>query len=72
MTMTVERATDIVARQLMANAADEIQWEDMPDIGEFDFERIAVRIREIAEPWEVNDFDAAMTMLEERAKGVEA
>ena len=72
MTMTVERATDIVARQFMANVADHIEWEDIPNIGEFDYERIVERIREIAQPWIVNDFDAAITMLEKRAEGVEA
>ena len=31
--MTVEQAIQIVAKQLVSNAAREIQWEESPDIG---------------------------------------
>jgi len=63
--MNVDQAIDIVAQQLVANAAREIEWEDIPDIGEYDWSRVETEcLRLTPEP---DGFDEAITMLEERA-----
>ena len=56
---------DIVARQLLANAARDIEWEDIPDIGEYDWLRIEDRLIELAP--EPEGFDEAITTLEDTA-----
>ncbi len=60
---------DIVARQMLANNVDRFEdggWEEMPDIGEGDYEAIVDRIREIAP--DQKDFAVAIKFLEERAE----
>ena len=57
---------DIVARQLLANTIDNMEWEDMPDIGENDWLRIIERCKELAP--EPDGFDAAITTLVDRAQ----
>ncbi len=56
---------DIVARQLLAKAAREIEWEDIPDIGEYDWLKIEERLLELAP--EPEGFDDAITLLEDMA-----
>ena len=57
---------DIVARQLLANAVNNLEWEDMPDIGEYDWLRIVERCRELAPA--PDGFDDAVVMLEDSAQ----
>ena len=57
---------DIVARQLLANTAGELSWEDMPDVGEYDWLRIVERCKELAP--EPDGFDAAIKALEDSAQ----
>ena len=57
---------DTVARQLLANTVDNMEWEDMPDIGEYDWLRIVERCRELAP--EPDGFDAALLSLEDGAR----
>ena len=56
---------DIVARQLLANAAREIEWEDIPDVGEYGWLKIEERLLELAP--EPEGFDRAITLLEDMA-----
>ena len=63
--MTVEQAIQIVAKQLVSNAAREIQWEDIPDIGEQDFMWLMEVLLELTP--EQSEFNEAITLLEERA-----
>ncbi len=62
--MTPEQAIHIVARQLIANAARDIEWEDIPDIGEQDFMWLLEVCLEVAP--EPDGFDEAITLLEQR------
>ena len=57
---------DVVARQLLANVAGELNWEDMPDVGEYDWLRIVERCKELAP--EPDGFDAAIKALEDSAQ----
>lgn len=63
--MNPESATIHVAQQLLANAAQEMQWEDMPDIGEGDWLRIEEQLVRLApnSPY----FNEALLVLEQRA-----
>ena len=63
--MTPEQAIHIVAKQLIVNAAREIEWEDLPDIGEQDFMWLVEVMRELAP--EPEGFDEAITVLVDRA-----
>jgi hypothetical protein len=64
--MNPERATVIVAAQILANAAREVEWEDSPDIGENDWMTIT-KILEGMAP-EPKGFNEAYGVLETRAK----
>ena len=57
---------DTVARQLLANAINDMEWEDMPDIGEYDWMQIVERCKVLAP--EPDGFDDAITMIEDRAR----
>ena len=63
--VTPKRAIKIVAKQLVANAVWEIEWEDIPDIGELDFVRVMEAARKLVPPQP--KFNEAITLLEERA-----
>ena len=63
--MNVEQAIQTVAKQLIANAARTIQWEDIPDIGEQDFMWLMEVILELAPDQE--KFNEAITLLEKRS-----
>ena len=56
---------DIVARQILAKAARELEWENMPDIGEYDWLRVEDRCAELAP--EPDGFNKAIRLLEDRA-----
>ena len=70
MSMDVAQAVSIVARQLISNAAEEIEWEDIPDIGFYDWESVRKEIER--QTWGPSGFNEAITLLEKRAKGAEA
>ena len=63
--MTVERAIRIVAKQFLANAARDIEWEDLPIIGESDWMAIADECEALTP--DQPRFDEAITLLEARA-----
>lgn len=63
--MSPEQAIQIVARQLVSNAAREIQWEDIPDVGEQDFLWLMSVMLELTP--EQPEFNGAITLLMERA-----
>ncbi len=62
--MKPEEAIDIVAKQILASAALDIEWESYPDIGEFDWLAIEQRCSELAP--EQDKFDEAITLIEGR------
>jgi hypothetical protein len=64
-TMRPESATIHVAQHMLANAAREMQWEDMPYIGESDWYRVVKHLERLAP--ETLYFNEALTVLEERA-----
>jgi len=63
--VTPKQAIHIVAMQLVANAAREVEWEGTPEIGQDDWDRVAVECLRLAP--EPSFFDEAITLLEVRA-----
>ncbi len=64
--MTPETAIKIVAANILANAAADVEWENTPDVGEYDWERIVLRLSAMApHPF---GFNEAITLLEARAE----
>ena len=63
--MDIDRAIEIVARQELQNAADNLEWEWLPDITFADFERIIEEMKEIAKPTP-RQHNRAMKFLEQR------
>ena len=64
----VEIATIVVARQVLQFGLDQVEWEDFPDIGEHDWERVMARAKDLAEAPERDEFDRAYALLKERAE----
>ena len=64
--MTPEQAILHVAQQIAANAVREVQWEEYPEIGEYDWDRIVTELDRLVP--ESRFFDEAITVLERRAK----
>ena len=71
--MTPEQAIEIVATDIVAGIRNEQepQWEDYPDIGEYDWERIDARVHELLQTppkYVRSQFEAAYAALKERAQ----
>ena len=65
----IAQAVNIVARQLISNAAEDIGWEDIPEIGFYDWEAVRKEIeRQARGP---SGFSEAVALLEKRAEGDE-
>lgn len=47
--MTPEQAIVIVAQHAIADAAEDISWEDYPEIGENDWARVVDEVRSLAD-----------------------
>lgn len=65
--MRVEEARSIVAKQLLANAARDIDWEDIPDIGEDDWNAITIILCDGLAPNQPR-FDPAIELLMSRVE----
>ncbi len=63
--MNTEQAIQIVAKQLAANAVRDIEWEEMPDIGEQDFMWLMEVLVEMNP--DQSEFNEAIGLLEKRA-----
>lgn len=69
--MTTDEAIDIVARHVLAcMAAEGVDWEDYPEIGEYDWERVADRIDVIAPFPDAEQSERAYAHLTEPAPSV--
>ena len=69
--MNVEQAIEVVAQQAIQEAVRywlEDGWENMPDIGQYDYERVAKRAKAMCPDAKLGDFDTALTVLEARAE----
>lgn len=64
--MTPEKAIEIVARQALAEAVEDLAWEDYPEIGEHDWERVLDAAADLAQ-YPVG-YLAAYELLEARAE----
>jgi hypothetical protein len=64
--MKVIEAIGIVAQQIAANAVRDVEWEDYPNIGEYDWIWIT-ELLEVLVP-EAHAIDEAFTLLEQRAE----
>lgn len=63
----VQRAIEVVAAFALANYATEIaDWEDFPEVGEHDWERVVEEMRRLAPFPERGSFERAYKILEER------
>lgn len=60
----LDRAITTVAKQLISNAAREIEWEGMPEIGERDWGYIVVEMARMTP--DQPEFNEAIAVLEER------
>ena len=65
--MKVEQAILHVAQQIAANLVRDIQWENYPEIGEYDWDRINVEIQRLVP--DSRFFNEAITLLEQRGAG---
>lgn len=73
--MTHEEAIDVIAWHVLGQAvirgAADSEWEDYPDIGEHDWEKIAAKVDHLAEifPFDAQDrFDQAYELLADKTK----
>lgn len=68
---TVEIAVDIVARHVIARMTDMYeqgeQWENYPEVGQFDWERVENRVGQLTQYPDENDYKAAYAFLVARA-----
>lgn len=63
-----KRAIEVVAAFALAYYATEIaDWEDFPEVGEHDWERVVEEMRRLAPFPEEGSFEWAYKILEERA-----
>lgn len=61
--MNRREALDIVARRVIADATDGIKWEDYPDIGEHDWDRVTERVVDLAPDPGGERFEKAYALL---------
>jgi hypothetical protein len=71
MTMTLEQAIEIIARQVIAAActedfATEVDWGNYPEIGENDWRAVVERVEALTIPPAPSDWHAAYALLEAR------
>lgn len=69
--MDPEVAIKVVACQMIRNAIEnwiEEGWEQIPEIGEHDFEQISLRMLEMSREVVSGRFDVAISVLELRAE----
>ena len=66
--MTPEQAILHVAQQIAANAVRQVEWEDYPDIGAYDWDRIVAELQRLVP--ESRHFNEAITILEQRGAGI--
>ncbi len=64
-------ALDTIAREALARCAEEVQWEDYPDIGENDWHRVIFRAKSLAPRQDPRAVRQAYALLEERADSQE-
>ena len=69
--LTLHEAVEIIARSILSLAADDTQWKDFPDFGQYDFERIVATAKQLAPPWP-DRFDEAYELLASRAEDTDA
>lgn len=71
---TLDKNIDTVARSAVWVAFEdwaEEGWESMPDIGEYDYERVVEAAKKLLPPDVTSaQFDSAISALEARAEGV--
>lgn len=71
--MTVERAIQVIAVQVVARAIDGYcDWGDYPDVGEGDWDAIERAVNAMVPARAIADFDAAYALLKARADGAES
>lgn len=71
--MTTEQAIDIVARHCARYALEDAgaqEWENYPELGERDWERVSERLNQLVAVPTVDEYTAAYKHLEERATHV--
>ena len=64
--VAVRGAIEVVARHILARAAEEVEWGDYPEIGETDWRRVICLMDEIANESPA-EYDDAYLLLERRA-----
>lgn len=70
----LKAAIDTVARQLIYKTASDGDWEDFPEIGEYDWDAVSRRAQELLDSirHSTEAFNAAYALLEARADGGES
>jgi hypothetical protein len=71
--MNLDRATEIVARHVLARAAQTAnEWENYPEIGEVDWDFVVTKVEALAPFPPLDDYRAAYEFLTARAEGGES
>lgn len=61
-------AMDTMAREMLARAAETIEWEDYPDIGENDWMDLMKRVKSLVPRYPADQVRLAYKLLEQRAE----
>jgi hypothetical protein len=69
---SLDRAIEVVARTVIAEAVREVDWDYYPDLGEHDWYAVIQRARELSPAPDYQQADAAFAFLTERAIGEES
>lgn len=68
----VEEAINVIARVILGKAVADARddgWQDYPELGEYDWDRVVERAKEIAADPSFDEFEAAYDFLTNRGDG---
>ncbi len=61
-------ALDTMAREILARAVEDLDWEDYPDVGENDWDELKRRVASLAPRQRAPQVRSAYALLEQRAR----
>jgi len=66
--VTVDEAYGVIVKHALYESVKRVGWEDYPEIGEYDWERIAYMIAVLKPVVDWEQFEEALSLLIERGK----